>query len=279
MHPAPEITTLSAELKVFVTAILSLLLLSSCTALKSLHLTDAKKPVTTTAPAPKNEVKFIDNITVSNPPAATPKTEQSVPAKSPERSVPAGPSMSIEEYRLSKELEENRVVAEMMANRPADVENASPLQLKYSILLNTYVEQLRNQALLAGVDEWYGVRYRRGGMNKTGVDCSGFVYSVYAAVYGIALPRVSHEQYRVSRRISTTELQEGDLIFFSTQGRGVSHVGIYLQNNKFIHASVSHGVMVSDLFEPYYIQRYVGAGRIDNKQVVASTPVSNNGGR
>lgn len=278
MHPAPEITLLSAKLKLIISAISSFVLLSSCTAIKSLHLTDHKEQASA-APVQKKEVKFIDQIAVTSAPVTTPKTVAITTEKAPEKKQPVQPSMSIEAYRLSKEQEENQRVSDMMANRPADVENASPLQLKYSVLLNTYVEQLQNETLLSAVDEWYGVRYRRGGMAKTGVDCSGFVFSVYAAAYGINLPRVSGEQYRVSRKISTTELQEGDLIFFHTTGRGVSHVGIYLQNNKFIHASVSHGVMVSDLFEPYYIQRFVGAGRIDNKQLVSNNHASANGGR
>ena len=136
--------------------------------------------------------------------------------------------------------------------------------------MNTEVESLPNKILLENVDEWYGVRYRTGGNTKTGVDCSGFTVAVYAAVYGIALPRVSREQYRISRKISTTELQEGDLVFFNTRGSGVSHVGVYLGNNKFIHASVSRGVMVNDIFETYYLQRYIGAGRIDDKQIVSN---------
>jgi lipoprotein Spr len=65
-------------------------------------------------------------------------------------------------------------------------------------------------------------------------------------------------------------LKEGDLVFFNTNGRGVSHVGVYLGNNKFIHSSVSRGVMVSDLFETYYLRRFVGAGRIDDKQLVTA---------
>lgn len=142
--------------------------------------------------------------------------------------------------------------------------------MKYAVLLKTEVEYLPNKALLESVDQWYGVRYRTGGNTKSGIDCSGFTVAVYAAVYGINLPRVSGEQYRISRKISTTELQEGDLLFFHTRGSGISHVGVYLGNNKFIHATVSKGVMVNDLFESYYVQRFFGAGRIDDKQVVAS---------
>lgn len=157
-----------------------------------------------------------------------------------------------------------------MASRPSDVEMASSIQFKYAVLMNTEVESLPSRTLLENVDDWYGVRYRTGGNTKSGIDCSGFTVAVYASVYGIMLPRVSREQYRTSRKISTTELEEGDLVFFNTNGSGVSHVGIYLGNNKFIHASVSKGVMVSGLFEPYYLKRYVGAGRIDNKQVVTN---------
>ncbi|MBK8952163.1 MAG: C40 family peptidase [Chitinophagaceae bacterium] len=136
--------------------------------------------------------------------------------------------------------------------------------------MNTEVEALPSTSLLESVDEWYGVRYRMGGTTKKGVDCSGFTSAIYLAAFGYVLPRVSREQYRVSRKISTTELKEGDLVFFNTRGRGVSHVGVYLGNNKFIHASVSKGVMVNDLFETYYLQRFVGAGRIDDKQLVTS---------
>ena len=69
----------------------------------------------------------------------------------------------------------------------------------------------------------------------------------------------------LSRRISRTDLKEGDLLFFNTTG-GISHVGIYLQNNKFVHASASQGVTVSDMFDPYYLRRFIGAGRVDEKQ-------------
>jgi lipoprotein Spr len=77
----------------------------------------------------------------------------------------------------------------------------------------------------------------------------------------MTLPRTARDQYNSSHRISQTQLREGDLLFFNTRG-GVSHVGIYLQNNKFVHASVS-GVMISDMFEPYYMKHLVAAGRVN----------------
>jgi lipoprotein Spr len=73
---------------------------------------------------------------------------------------------------------------------------------------------------------------------------------------------MAKDQYKVTRHISRTELKEGDLLFFNTRS-GVSHVGIYLQNNKFVHASVS-GVMISDMFEPYYVKHFIAAGRVTN---------------
>jgi lipoprotein Spr len=156
------------------------------------------------------------------------------------------------------------------APEKTDIESASPVQLKYAVLMKTEVEYLPSKTLLQAVDEYFGVRYRTGGNTRSGIDCSGFTCAVYAAAYGFALPRVSKEQYRLSRKVSTAELQEGDLLFFNTRGSGVSHVGVYLGNNKFIHATVHGGVMVNDLFEKYYLQRYLGAGRYDDKQLVSS---------
>ncbi|MEQ1677465.1 MAG: NlpC/P60 family protein [Chitinophagaceae bacterium] len=248
--------------KKVIPAIGIVLTLSSCTAFKSLNFT-SNRPVSN-APAPVSQTKFIDEISVTPQPVTEP-VQQNAEQKATfttrglnvEEAPPAKPTMS-------------EVDAILASRSVSKVETASSVQLKYAILMNTEVENLPNKSLLENVDDWYGVRYRTGGNTKSGVDCSGFTVAVYAAVYGFALPRVSREQYRISRKISTTELQEGDLVFFNTNGRGVSHVGVYLGNNKFIHASVSRGVMVSGLFEPYYIKRYIGAGRIEEKQLLAA---------
>ncbi|HEX7846863.1 MAG TPA: NlpC/P60 family protein, partial [Chitinophagaceae bacterium] len=207
-----------------------------------------------------NQVKFIENISVSSQTNST----TTAPAKI---TPPAGADKAEKKETFNTRglnIEETRTNSgSIYGDRSAAVEMASPVQLKYSVLLNTEVEQLKNRNLLESVDEWYGTRYRLGGTTKAGIDCSAFVQASFLAAFGISLPRTAREQYKASTRISRTELKEGDLVFFNTRG-GVSHVGIYLQNNKFIHASTSQGVVVSDMFEAYYLKRYIGAGRMDN---------------
>lgn len=250
-------------------AIAAIFLLSSCTALKSLQFTSNKQtkasvPLTESSVTTQQPSRFINDITVT----ADAAPERTVVRTEPVKNHISGPrvdeSVTIRPEAV-KQPENTGARSAVM-----DIESASPVQLKYAVLMKTEVESLPSKALLDAVDEYYGVRYRTGGNTKSGIDCSGFTLAVYAAAYGYALPRVSKEQYRLSRKISTTELQEGDLLFFNTRGSGVSHVGVYLGNNKFIHATVHGGVMVNDLFEPYYITKFLGAGRYDDKQIVSS---------
>ena len=141
------------------------------------------------------------------------------------------------------------------------IESADALQIKYAILLNLPVETNFNLAMLQFIEEWYGSPYRYGGTSKKGVDCSAFVNFFMSDVYGLAIPRNSKDQYSASKRIKRKNLEEGDLVFFNTRG-GVSHVGVYLSNNKFVHASTSSGVTINDLDDDYFAKRYVGAGRM-----------------
>lgn len=145
-------------------------------------------------------------------------------------------------------------------NKPVEIEKASSLQIKYALLMNTDVERIQNIPLYQNIDDWYGTRYKLGGTTKSGIDCSAFVQTIFLSAFAVSLPRTAKDQYKETRHISRTELKEGDLLFFNTRG-GVSHVGIYLQNNKFVHASVS-GVMISDMFEPYYVKHFIAAGRV-----------------
>lgn len=113
------------------------------------------------------------------------------------------------------------------------------------------------------IDEWLGTPYRHGKSEKnTGTDCSGFTMEIYKTVFGIELNRSSLAQVANTVEIDKEELQIGDLIFFNIRGNRISHVGIYIGNNKFAHATLSRGVMINDLDESYYAKRYERSGRV-----------------
>ncbi|MGD0472567.1 MAG: C40 family peptidase [Candidatus Velthaea sp.] len=105
-----------------------------------------------------------------------------------------------------------------------------------------------------------GTPFVFGGTRPGGFDCSGYVQHVYALL-GIHLPRTADAQYDAGHRIAAG-MKPGDLVFFHTYAPGVSHVGIYLGNNRFIHSSSSHGVAISSLHNRYWAPRYLGAKRV-----------------
>lgn len=120
-----------------------------------------------------------------------------------------------------------------------------------------------------------GVSYKTGGTTTNGFDCSGFTSYVYKKL-GLSLPRTSAAQYKVGTAVSKSNLKAGDLVFFNTSGRGVSHVGIYVGSGKFAHSSSSRGVIISPLSQSYYANRYVGAKRIMSQNTYKSVAVSYN---
>lgn len=147
---------------------------------------------------------------------------------------------------------------------PVGDNDYNQLKYKYSILTDVPVEDLSNIRLLIFMDQWYGVPYHYGGTSRDGIDCSAFSSLLLSNVYNEnQLPRMSADQYKATRRIAKKDLQEGDLVFFHTLGKGhrVTHVGVYLYNSRFVHASVA-GVQISNLGEGYYMSHYVGAGRV-----------------
>jgi murein DD-endopeptidase / murein LD-carboxypeptidase len=118
------------------------------------------------------------------------------------------------------------------------------------------------EKLIPIAQKYLGVPYAWGGTSVKGFDCSGFLTTVYSQI-GISLPRTSSSMYNVGSNVSKSDLRVGDLVFFNTYGSGVSHVGMYIGNNEFIHASSNKGVTISNINDPYYwASRYIGAKRV-----------------
>lgn len=175
---------------------------------------------------------------------------------------------SVYNRKKSNSLETETVVRksndyELMPANLSDVEKANWLQLKYSIKMDVAVESINNIPLLKKIDEWWATPYCLGGTSKGCVDCSYFTLDVMSSIYNTNLKRTAAEQYEQSTKINWDELREGDLIFFKIEGRrNISHVGIYLTNNKFVHASTSQGVTISDLSDAYWQKRLYSLGRV-----------------
>ena len=137
------------------------------------------------------------------------------------------------------------------------------LLLRYEKLVDDEIDPLTGLNLYSSVDYYWGTPYRMGGTTRKGMDCSGFTSTVYKEAYNTVIPRSSMGQLEASKRVRKRRLKPGNLVFFKIEeGRKVSHVGIYLANGKFAHASSSKGVRIDDLNSPYYRQHFKRGGRI-----------------
>lgn len=117
-----------------------------------------------------------------------------------------------------------------------------------------------NRAYYEEIASWLGVPYKYGGKEKSGTDCSGFVLVVYQRIFKIMLDHQSSKQKEKSHGVKESELKEGDLYFFKLDGKKISHVGMHVAPDYFIHASTKRGVIVSKLSEPYYKNAFAGFG-------------------
>ncbi|WP_439133813.1 NlpC/P60 family protein [Pseudomaricurvus sp.] len=109
--------------------------------------------------------------------------------------------------------------------------------------------------------QWKGTGYAMGGLSRRGVDCSGLVYLTYRDQFGLRLPRSTKDQAIVGEKVKRSQLRSGDLVFFKT-GFKVRHVGIYIEDGKFFHASTSRGVMISRLDDYYWKDKYWHSRRV-----------------
>ena len=124
--------------------------------------------------------------------------------------------------------------------------------------------ELTKRLLNSQLNAWRGVQYKLGGLSNAGIDCSGFAYMTFLTKFGITLPRTTQSQARIGQAVSITESRPGDLVFFKT-GAATRHVGILLDQRRFIHASSSRGVVASSLDNIYWARRYWQVRRIDRQ--------------
>jgi len=112
-------------------------------------------------------------------------------------------------------------------------------------------------------EQWVGTPYQLGGYDQNGIDCSGFVALTFAELFDVPLPRSTRAQAQIDAEIPQSWLQTGDLVFFKIPNQGeIHHVGIYLHDDQFLHASTSNGVMISNLQAGYWSDHYWKAIRV-----------------
>ena len=141
-------------------------------------------------------------------------------------------------------------------NKKVELKTLEPKNIKLSKNSN-----YKTKALYEEYKKWLGTKYKFGGQSLKGVDCSSFVQQVYYNSFGLHIPRTTKEQAKVGREISKKELQAGDMIFFKT-GWNVRHVGIIIENGKFIHTSTKYGVTSSSIYNPYWKSNYWQSRRV-----------------
>jgi lipoprotein Spr len=143
---------------------------------------------------------------------------------------------------------------------------ALSLPNKYANLLGVAPTELTNTLLLSQMEKWYGTQYCFGGSTDSCIDCSSFTQVILRDVYNVKIPRNAQQQFDACTKIEVENLKEGDLVFFNTVSASmiITHVGVFVCNNKFVHASTSKGVTISDLSEKYFAKALRGAGRFIN---------------
>lgn len=178
--------------------------------------------------------------------------EKKPPARETERK---GPRFS------SKEAEEETKENDKKVDSK-DIESITTGTRDFKKEKNPSIKPLDQSKMMREISRYMGVPYVYGGMTAQGLDCSGYTSLVYKNAIGKLLPRSAAEQAKVGTSVPLQSLKFGDLVFFNTTGEQYSHVGIYLGDDLFAHASVTLGVTISSLQSSYYETRYVGGRRV-----------------
>lgn len=159
-------------------------------------------------------------------------------------------------------VQEQQEEASAPQNNP-DIETDSEQQIPMAMAVSSKVENITSidKQLQNAFQQWEGTPYRYGGESSNGIDCSAFTQQVFRDFFGKEIPRNTRSQLQEGQGIRRKSIKKGDLIFFKT-GRRSLHVGISMGKGDFLHASVSSGVMVSNIAEHYWAVRYLGARRV-----------------
>ncbi|HEY8568751.1 NlpC/P60 family protein [Microbulbifer sp.] len=166
----------------------------------------------------------------------------------------AGCSMAPYQHSSEEGVSSPKNSSQQPNQQPTQTQSKQVTQVPYSDLVKASLYRQHR--------EWKGTRYQLGGMSKRGIDCSALVYLTYRDHMGIELPRTTELQALEGREIKRDDLRAGDLVFFRTGRRG-RHVGIYIEDGKFFHASASKGVTISHMADYYWKNRYWRARRLD----------------
>jgi lipoprotein Spr/probable lipoprotein NlpC len=145
---------------------------------------------------------------------------------------------------------------------PKEIQRVTESSRSFTKEKNPAIKPLDQSKMMREISKYMGVPYVHGGASADGMDCSGYTMTVYRDAVGVRLPRSSVEQSKLGGSVDFQNLKFGDLLFFNTTGESASHVGIYLGDDLFAHASVSLGVTISSLQSSYFKERYETARRI-----------------
>lgn len=173
-------------------------------------------------------------------------------------------SNSDDEYSVkqNKKVKKQEEVASLTGIQKKSLVEQSNLETLTNIVSEYSNTTVDRDAVMIKIIELINTPYLWGGTTTNGIDCSAFVQRVMKYALGIDIPRTSAVQSTVGDDVAREDLQFGDLVFFNTRGRGVSHVGIYLGEGVFAHSSSSGGVKTNSLNEDYYNSRYLWAKRV-----------------
>ncbi len=230
---------------------------------------------TRTVPPPAKAIKKVEPFVVKEPEIVVPTPVEALEKQDKPATAKKGKGKSKPKEPEKVKEEEKPVAVDVPVPAPVEEkENPKPIDMssdfatcaKYADMVGIKCEEIINLQLYKFIDKWYGTNYRLGGQTEKGVDCSGFTQKLYGEVYSMELTRTAQDQYKSSERVKhSDDAEEGDLVFFKQRGKRITHVGVYLANDFFIHSSTSQGVIISSLNEDYWHEHYVGIGKMQRQ--------------